>query len=80
MDAGDGSIPARFVTTGVGSKPGEAEPPLTTVRGASVGSSYKPVRELIAERGQALNDTGHSVPAIRRQQPRDILEHEQPGS
>src|SRR5690606_11791071 len=51
-------FPAPFVSEvrGVGSsEAGEDEDALTSVRGADVGSSYKPVASHVPERGQALN-------------------------
>src|SRR5690606_14661905 len=65
---------------GVGSRPSDDEDALSAVRGTDVGSGYNPVASHVAERGQSLNDSGHSVSAVRSEQPRDVLEHEQPGS
>ena len=66
------------VALGVG-RPGDDEDPFAAVGGFNVGRGENPVAAHVPDRGQSLNDSGHSVAVVCSEQPRDVLEHAQSG-
>jgi hypothetical protein len=66
-----GSVPA-------GSELAVDDDAFASVRGADGGRSNSPPSRVIAERGHLIDDAGHGAATVSRQQPGDVLEHEQP--
>jgi len=61
IDERDGDIPARFVTSGVGSRPGDDEDPFPAVGSASVCRGYSRPFRVIPEVGQ-VSENGTACP------------------